>query len=256
MCYDIKTSLQTQLKKARYKDDAKRIEEISKELKPYKQGILFHASGFDHPPLLIYTNDVPDEPKIAYWGLIPPWIKSRAEIPKIWNKTLLARGETMFEKASYKNAAVQNRCLIFIDGFYEHHHQNAKTYPYFIYHKDNKPLVLAGLWSSWFDKENNKTINSCCIVTTTGNKLMAKIHNNPKIAGPRMPLILPEELQEAWLTEIDSVAEKKLIEPLVQPLEEGVLQAHSVGKLRGKLAVGNNPEATEKVDYPELELIV
>ena len=56
-------------------------------------------------------------------------------------------------------------------------------------------MPLAGLWSEWTDEETGEVLNTFSIVTTKGNKLLAKIHNNPKIEGPRMPVILPQELE-------------------------------------------------------------
>ncbi len=55
----------------------------------------------------------------------------------------------MFEKPSFRDSAKHRRCLVVIDGFYEHHHANGKTYPHFIQHKEKEPLTIAGLWSEW-----------------------------------------------------------------------------------------------------------
>jgi poly(A) polymerase len=49
-------------------------------------------------------------------------VRGREQGQKLWNKTLNARGETIFEKPSFRKAARDNRCLIYVDGFYEHHH--------------------------------------------------------------------------------------------------------------------------------------
>lgn len=53
-------------------------------------------------------------------------------------------------------------------------------------------MIFAGLWNDWTDKATGEIINTFSIVTTPGNPMMAKIHNNPKLEGPRMPLILPD----------------------------------------------------------------
>ena len=74
-----------------------------------------------------------------------------------------------------------------MDGFYEHHHHKGKTYPYYIYRRDGNPMVLAGLYSDWADPETGELLTTFSIVTTAGNPMMARIHNNPKLAGPRMP---------------------------------------------------------------------
>jgi len=59
------------------------------------------------------------------------------------NQTLNAPSETMFEKNTYKQSAKNKRCVIYIDGFYEHHHFKGKTYPFSIYRSDGEPMAFA-----------------------------------------------------------------------------------------------------------------
>jgi hypothetical protein len=64
-----------------------------------------------------------------------------------------------------------------------------------------------------------------------------------------MPFIVPRDLETTWLKEgLDPVEAKQMISSFTN--EEMV--AHSVRRLRGKEAAGNNPEAIEKFEYPEL----
>ncbi|WP_246130278.1 SOS response-associated peptidase [Bizionia saleffrena] len=214
---------------------------------------MHHISGFSHPELLIYTDDSPDFPTVATWGLVPHWVKDEVQMKKFWNNTLNARGETIFEKPSFRQAAKNNRCLIYIDGFYEHHHFNNKTYPFFIQRKDENPIALAGLWSEWINPETKGRMNTFSIVTTVGNSMLAKIHNNPKIKGPRMPLILPLELEDNWLNTIDDELDKQKIQELIQSSPEEELKAHTVRKLRGKEYIGNIPEISNEFIHEELE---
>ncbi|WP_370479741.1 SOS response-associated peptidase [Tamlana flava] len=251
MCYDIKANLETQLKRARQRGDASAVEEIMERLVPYTDLPIYHASGFSHPELLIYTDESPDFPSVATWGLVPHWVKDDEGVKKIWNNTLNARGETIFEKPSFRYAAEHNRCLIYLDGFYEHHHYGKNTYPYFIYRKDGKPIVLAGLWSEW-RRGNGGIMNTFTIVTTEGNPMMARIHNNPKLKGPRMPLILTEEEEDKWLAPIDEDLDKEAVMELIRPFPEEELTSHTVAKLRGKEYLGNVEEISKEVIYPEL----
>lgn len=253
MCYDIKASLETQLHKAKRDNDLQAIEEIIEKLAPLTDLPIHHSSGFSHPELLIYTDRSPLFPEVATWGLIPHWVRDREQQKKLWNSTLNARGETIFEKPSFRDAALHKRCIIYIDGFYEHHHFNRKTYPYFIFKKDKSPIALAGLWSEWIDPDTGGLHTSFTIVTTTGNQLLSKIHNNPKLKGPRMPLILTNQsIEKQWLSSINNALDQKKIEQIIQPSLELQLQAHTVRKLRGKEYLGNVEEINEAVDYPEL----
>ncbi|NER10761.1 Putative SOS response-associated peptidase YedK [Muriicola jejuensis] len=253
MCYDIKASLEAQLKRARQYGDEIAIREIEEKLAPLTDLPIYHASGFQHPRLLIYTEDDPVMPRVATWGLVPHWVRDHAQQKKIWNNTLNARGETIFEKPAFRTAARYHRCLIFVDGFYEHHHFRGKTYPYFISMKDGRPLIFAGLWNPWLDPETGDYVNTFSIVTTEGNSMMARIHNNPKLEGPRMPLILDEEWAQKWLAEIEEELDVKAIQELIHPYPEEALQARTVHKIRGKEYPGNVPEISEEVVYPELQ---
>jgi putative SOS response-associated peptidase YedK len=254
MCYDIKATLEAQLKRARYKGDLLAVEEIMDRLIPYTDLPLFHASGFSHPELLIYTDRQPDFPEVATWGLVPHWVKDEEQQKKIWNNTLNARGETIFEKPSFRESAKNNRCIIYVNGFYEHHHFNKNTYPYFIQRKDNNPMALAGLWTEW-DNPSGGKMNTFSIVTTEGNDMLTKIHNNPKLKGPRMPLILLDDLEDEWLNPINDELDIKTIQSLIQSYPDEELKAHTVKKLRGKEYVGNIEEISDEINYEELELI-
>ena len=252
MCYDIKASYEAQLKRAKRKGDLSAIEEIMERLIPLTDLPLYHVSGFSHPDLLIYTNRSPEFPEIATWGLIPHWVVDSIQLKKLWNNTINARGETIFEKPSFKESANNYRCLIFVDGFYEHHHYNNKTYPFFIQRKDEKPMALAGLWSEWNNPDTKGQLITFSIVTAKANSMLAKIHNNPKIKGPRMPLILTEEEEDGWLNPINSEADKKNIEELIKTYPEGELRAYTVGKLRGRDYLGNVQGISREVLYEDL----
>ena len=252
MCYDIKASLEAQLKRAERRGDSEAAGQIREQLLPLTDLPLYHASGFSHPKMLIYTDTSPQNPVVATWGLLPHWVRDREQGRKLWNKTLNARGETIFEKPSFRKAAESNRCLIYVDGFYEHHHYKGKTYPYFIYRRDKNPLVFAGLYNDWADPETGEVFTTFSIVTTEGNPMMARIHNNPKLAGPRMPLILPDELADKWLAPLEDELDQKALQELIRSFPQDALASHTVGRLRGKEYAGNLPGISEEVVYPEL----
>lgn len=251
MCYDIKASLEAQLTRAQREQDYQAIEEIMEKLIPLTDLPLFHASGFSHPEMLIYTDRSPTFPEVATWGLVPHWVNDDEHRNKLWNSTLNARGETIFEKPSFKTSANNNRCVVYVDGFYEHHHYEGKTFPFYIQRKNKEPLALAGLWSEWKNDQGG-ILNTFTIVTTKGSPMMAKIHNNPKLKEARMPLILPEEFEDNWLRHIHSEVDQKEIEDLIHSYPEIELTAHTVTRLRGKEYIGNVEEVSEPFEYKEL----
>src|ERR1700680_4907055 len=65
--------------------------------------------------------------------------------------------------------------------------------PYLIGMKDDSPFVFSGLWEGWKDTENGQWLHTCTIITGEPNKFVREIHT-------RMPVILPEEHHDAWLS--------------------------------------------------------
>jgi putative SOS response-associated peptidase YedK len=122
------------------------------------------------------------------WGLIPYWSKD----PKIGNKLINAKGETLAEKASFKSAFAKRRCLIPADGFYEWRtDENNRKLPIYLKLRDNGLFAFAGLWENWRSPEGER-LRTFTIVTVEPNELISKIHN-------RMPAILRPEDEAAWL---------------------------------------------------------
>lgn len=246
MCYDLQAQLEAQLKRAKRDADEHAIREIRNKLARQTDLPLYHSMGFDHPKMFIYTKESPNYPIVAQWGLIPEGTFDKKDI---WNKTLNARGEAIFKLPSFRNSAKEKRCLVYIDGFFEHHHHGKETYPYFISRKDGKPMILAGLWNEWQDPVTDELLRTFTIVTTVGNPMMGEIHNNPKLKGPRMPLILPDDIADEWIFE----EEREKVEELISSFPETELEAYTVGKLRGKHAIGNHPEAIEVFEYENVK---
>ncbi len=250
MCYDVQSKLETLLKRAIRYHDLEGIEKLKKELKPYLTNY-YHASGFAHPSMLIYCNKQEGIPTPAIWGLVPHWVKDQKQKLQLWNSTINARGETIFNKPSFRDAAKNKRCVLYPDGFYEHHYHKGKGYPFSMKKKNKEPMVVAGLWSEWADRETGEIIRTFTIVTTKANPFMAKIHNNPKLKEARMPLILTENEEDIWLNN-ELKGNNPEITKLIRPYTEHDLSCHTVKKIRGKEALGNVPESSEKFAYREL----
>ena len=144
MCYDVTSGLKAMIKYAKHRGEdpnyiaalERKLEEWREELQPH-----YHVSGFAHPKLMVFTNEKPDEPQAFVWGLIPSWVKNADDAKKFYNQTLNARGETIFEKPSFREPAKRKRCLVYIDGFYEFFHASGKTYPFHIVMKDDSPMA-------------------------------------------------------------------------------------------------------------------
>ena len=249
MCFHIKVTTDSQLQ---IKQGSNRVasEDLLKKTIANSDLPLYHVSGFKHPKVIIYKNDAPNTPCVSSWGLVPNWVKNEKQQKQIQDKTLNARSETIFKKPSFKEATLNNRCIIYVDGFYEFYHFNGKVYPHFVYQKDKKPMCLAGLYSTWKNPITEEVLNTFTIVTSKGNNFMAKIHNSPKLKEPRIPIILNKENKEFWL---HNVTCKEDIDK-INSIPDSILESHTVKSLSGKNYVGNIKSISEKYNYPELSI--
>ena len=121
------------------------------------------------------------------WGLIPP----RAKDPSIGRRMFNARAETVSEKPSFRGAFQKRRCVIVADGFYEWQKLNRAKKPFYFSLQSGRPFGFAGLYESWLSPERER-IQTCTIITTVSNELIAPIHD-------RMPVILGRDGASIWL---------------------------------------------------------
>lgn len=261
MCYDIEEGYKRRIKEgirmgASREDINYHIDEFNRRFPdrtiPRLEGG-YHLSGFTHPELPIFCHTTGDGLRLKpmIWGLIPNWCKDREAASKQWNLTLNARSESMYEKPSFRRSAEQKRGIVLLNSFYEHHRFGKEVYPFNIRLRSGEPMFVAVLWEEWIDSATGEAFLTFSIVTVEANELMAAIHNNPKLDGPRMPLILEIHQLDDWLL-ADGPNMKNQILSLCKPLASHKLKAQSVQKLHGKLAKGDVEAATAAFDYPEL----
>ena len=101
--------------------------------------------------------------------------------------------ETVDTAPSYREAFKKRRCLIPADSFYEWKKVPGGKIPFSIGMKDDAPFVFAGLWEGWKDPTTDEWLRTCTIITGEPNEFVREIHT-------RMPVILPEEHHDAWLS--------------------------------------------------------
>ena len=160
------------------------------------------AFGLDFPPAIrpryniAPTQDIPvirlarsgaRELAQMRWGLVPRWAKD----PSIGARMINARAETVAEKPSFRIAFQRHRCLIPADGFYEWKPGPAGKQPIRVGMKDERPFAFAGLTERWLSP-GGEVLDSCTIVTTTANALLATMHD-------RMPVIVAPSDYARWL---------------------------------------------------------
>ena len=136
----------------------------------------------------------------AHWGLLPAWSKDRSRSSSMIN----ARSETLSEKPSFRPLLRANRCVVPVDGYYEWRTVGVDPtvrqpkQPYYISSPDQRPVGIAGLWTTWKDPLlNGEVVRSCTLITTSPNQTLAAIHD-------RMPCILDGDDMDEWLSADDA----------------------------------------------------
>lgn len=150
-------------------------------------------NGFDFKGNPVITDAAPGEILFYNWGLIPFWAKNE----NLKKSTLNARIETLSEKPAFRDA-VNNRCLIIANGYYEWQWLDEKgkqKQKYLITPASEDIFAFAGIYSHWKDPGSGEKIGTYSIITTRANELMSEIHNNKE----RMPVILRPNDRQAWL---------------------------------------------------------
>ncbi len=151
-------------------------------------------SGFTQVALPLITQGKPDIIQLIPWGLIPSWA-DEGQAKELPLKTLNAKSETIFDKASFEPSILKQRCLVLVDGFFEWQHVGKEKIEYEIRLKQEGPFALAGIYAIWTNPKTKNLQASFSIITTPANDLMEEIHNTKK----RMPLILPLENEKEWI---------------------------------------------------------
>ena len=169
------------------------------------------------------------------WGFIPFFVKDLKKFPLLIN----ARGETMAEKASFRNAARRRRCLFIADCFYEWRREGevkGAGQPFMIRRADGAPFGFAGLWEDWSSPDGSQ-VETACIVTVSANGQMAAVHD-------RMPAILEPADFDAWMSLDEAGAGEAL--RLARPAADGLLALTRISRAVNKVA-NDGPEVQAAV---------
>jgi putative SOS response-associated peptidase YedK len=191
---------------------------------------------------------------LVRWGLVPSWAKD----PKLGDRLINARSETVVTTNSYQNAFRKRRCIIPADAFYEWtskekqpteqkaEPKQAKTprQPYLVHRRDGEPMAFAGLWEIWRDEAvedrdaPDAWLRTCTIITTRANDVLAPIHD-------RMPVMLAEPVWDTWLDPANT--DVAGLESLLVPAPDEWLEVYPVSTRVNK-PENNDASLVERVD--------
>jgi putative SOS response-associated peptidase YedK len=176
--------------------------------------------------------------RVVRWGLVPSWAKD----PKIGNRLINARAETLAEKPAFRKAFAVRRCLLPADGYYEWYSgdlgdgevarvadspksspKQAKKQPYFIRNRGGGILPIAGLYEFWRDPhaqaDTDPWLWSCTVITTDAVDELGRIHD-------RMPMLVEPADWDRWLD--PRVEDPDQLRRLLVPATPGRLEAYPV----------------------------
>ncbi len=148
------------------------------------------------------------------WGLIPSWSRN----PKIGNRLINARSETVAEKPAFRAAFRRRRCLVPAGGYYEWQARPGGKQPYFIYAAAGGCFGIAGLWERW--QRDDQVIESCTLLTCDANRRLSEVHN-------RMPVVVRRDDYNLWL---DAAAEPSVLAAVLKPAPDSSFDLHPVSK--------------------------
>ncbi len=130
-----------------------------------------------------------------WWGLIPHWIREAA--PR--HKPINATAERVANAPMFRAAYARRRCLVPVDSFFEWATvagTKGPRQPYAVAMRSGAPFALAGLWESWRHPRSGEIVRSFAVVTAPANAMIDCIHD-------RMPVILPPQSYDRWLSPIE-----------------------------------------------------
>lgn len=179
-----------------------------------------------HP--IIYRNNTDKKLHVRNmeWGCIPFYVKDLQTYQRQRAVMLNARSERILEDTkSYWYKIRNRRCLIPLNGFYEHRKVAGfkNKIPYFITVKKQPMFFLPGLYSvaEIVDKETGELVKhwSYTLITRNANGVMKQIHNDGENKW-RMPLLLQFEESKKWLEDDLQLDDYKAILNYQMPSQE------------------------------------
>lgn len=158
----------------------------------------YNASPGQQLPVLLSENQV----ELMRWGLTVKTSNNRTTSSKLFNTPV----NTVFTKASTKNAMKKRRCVILADGvFLWKQIGKKKQTPYYCYQDNQQMFGMAGYWDSSMDLEGNEF--SCFMMITGTHPQLSSFQDDG-------PLFLQSGDFKTWLNpnatqdELDQALEK------------------------------------------------
>lgn len=194
--------------------------------------------------------------RLLTWGLVPSWAKDVKGGVRMIN----ARAESVLHKPAFAKAALERRCLVPAQGWYEWQVSpealdakgRPRKQPFFTERADGQPCAFAGLYEFWRDPQiadrddPQAWLVTFTILTQEAEAGLDRIHD-------RQPVVLDPSSWDQWLD--PTIADGPSVEQLLVPAEPGRFTAYPVSSaVNGSRA--NGPGLIQPVDRSQLRGVV
>ncbi len=140
--------------------------------------------------------------RLVTWGLVPSWAKD----PKVGQRMVNARAESLLVSSAFARAAASRRCLVPAEGWYEWQVSptavdakgKPRKQPFHMSRIDADVVAFAGLYEFWRDRsvpdadDPHAWLTSFTIITTNAEPGLDRVHD-------RQPLVLERADWATWL---------------------------------------------------------
>lgn len=171
---------------------------------------------------------------VMRWGFCPAWAKPDSPMAKA--PLINARGETAFEKPSFRDAWRKRRCLIPATGFYEWQGPTSRRQPILLTPHHGGLIAFAGLWETQKGPDG-AAIDGAAIVTMPAGPDIAPLHD-------REPVLIAPEAFSAWLFMPESAFS------LMQPAPAGFWRQRAVAPIINQ-SRRDGPELAQELGIPD-----
>ncbi|MBN8665636.1 MAG: SOS response-associated peptidase family protein [Chitinophagales bacterium] len=189
----------------------------------------------------------PEEPRLVQfeWGLIADYMNTPEKIKEYRIQMANARSEKILDKKSVWYRIRKQRCLIAVDGIFEHREIKGwkNKVPYFIKLANRRQVFLPGFYnySPIPDAETGELKGTFTVVTRPANTLMQQIHNH----GPnkhRMPVFMQPEDALNWIK--PDLSDEQILEMVNYEIPSEELAAWPVFTIR---TTKERPDGADKM---------
>ena len=165
--------------------------------------------------LILTSNDQGVASEFMEWGFV-----GTSENKNNAFRIINSRSDKLANIPRFLSSLQSRRCLVIADGFYEWERNSSALGPMYYQLQDNSPFAFAGIWAQGLSPSGIK-VKRFSILTTDANTLVGQVLH-------RMPVILSEESETAWLDQ-SKRSSLGLLSMLI-PFPSGSMQSYRVSR--------------------------